>query len=135
MRRYLPKYDDIGISRERYIELLHFCRQYPEWIKEASQQIGGSGHGSGQGTHGSGSVSDPVFAAVQRREKYLDKIQMVHTSAMEAGGAEWYGMLISNICYGVPLASLDPTDVPTSNRNAYYAIKKRFFGILDIKKR
>ena len=134
MRRYLPKYEDIGISRERYIELLHFCRQYPEWIRDATNQIGCSGHGNGQVTHGSGSVSDPVFAAVQRREKYLDKIQMVSTSALEAGGDAWYGVLISNVCYGIPLANLDPTDAPTSNLHAYFAVKKRFFGILNAKK-
>ena len=134
MRRYQPKYEDIGISRERYIELLHFCRQYPEWIRDATNQIGCSGHGNSQGTHGSGSVSDPVFAAVQRREKYLDKIQMVHSSALEAGGDEWYSLLISNICYGIPLSSLDLSDAPTSNRNAYFAVKKRFFGVLDKKK-
>lgn len=30
--RYTPCWKQIGISQERYFELLHFCRQYPEWL-------------------------------------------------------------------------------------------------------
>ena len=38
--RYLPCWKQIGISQDRYQELLHFCRQYPEWKMEANSLIG-----------------------------------------------------------------------------------------------
>ena len=60
--RYLPCWKQIGISQDRYTELLHFCRQYPEWKAEANSLLGiraikmdGLPHGSGK--------SDPVAAA------------------------------------------------------------------------
>ena len=38
--RYLPCWKQIGISQDRYTELLHFCRQYPEWKAEANSLLG-----------------------------------------------------------------------------------------------
>ena len=33
--KYTPVAAQIGISKARYMELLHFCRQYDDWKKEA----------------------------------------------------------------------------------------------------
>ena len=73
--RYLPCWKQIGISQDRYTELLHFCRQYPEWKAEANSLLGiraikmdGLPHGSGK--------SDPTSAAAMQRERLLAKIQV-----------------------------------------------------------
>lgn len=132
MRRYVPDYSDAGISRERYQELLHFARQYPEWTAKAEECLGptavrlsadGSSHGSG--------VSDPTLQAVVRRERYEAKRSMVDKAAIAAGGEEWHTTLILNVCYGRPLWQLDQAAMPTSDRNSYYRVRKRFFVELN----
>ncbi len=35
--RYTPCWKQIGISQERYLELVYFCRQYPEWLSNIQQ--------------------------------------------------------------------------------------------------
>ena len=65
--RYIPCWKQIGIAKDRYLELLHFCRQYPEWQMEAASLIGIQGmkmDGQPRGTK----KHDPVAAAAERRE-------------------------------------------------------------------
>ena len=130
MRRYIPDYSDAGISRERYYELLHFCRQYPEWKKSAASLLGTSAQRYSTEAHAAGTVSDPTERAAVKRETYLRRIQIVDMAAINAGD-KWCDTLIRNICYGVPLAAIDPIMMPTSNRNAYFAMKKKCFVLLD----
>ena len=80
--RYLPCWQQIGISKDRYQELLHYCRQYPEWKTEANSLLGiravkmdGQPHGSGK--------SDPVAMAAERRDRLLSKIKLVDDCARE----------------------------------------------------
>ena len=56
--RYLPCWKNIGISASRYRELLHFCRQYPEWKTEANSLLGIRAIKADGLPHGSG-TSDP----------------------------------------------------------------------------
>ena len=130
MRRYIPDYSDEGISRERYYELLHFCRQYPEWKKSAASLLGTSAQRYSTEAHAAGTVSDPTERAAAKRETYLNRIQIVDTAAYNAGNA-WSDTLIRNVCYGVPLAAIDPIMMPSSNRNTYFVVKKKFFVLLD----
>ena len=69
----MPCWKQIGISQDRYRELLHFCRQYPEWKTEANSLLGiraikmdGQPHGSGK--------SDPVAMAAEKRENRADRV-------------------------------------------------------------
>lgn len=61
MRHYIPNWEAIGIKRERYLELLHFCRQYPDWRTEAASLLGVHGQSLTGMPHGT-SVGDPVAA-------------------------------------------------------------------------
>ena len=131
--RYLPCWKQIGISQDRYTELLHFCRQYPEWKAEANSLIGiravkidGLPHGSGK--------SDPTAAAAERREKLLAKIQVVDECAKAIGGGEWYAAIIQNVCIGRPYTQMDRALMPTSDKNAYFRKRREFFELLNKKR-
>ena len=128
--RYLPCWQQIGISKDRYQELLHYCRQYPEWKTEANSLLGikavkmdGQPHGSGK--------SDPVAMAAERRDRLLNKIQLVDDCAREIGGGEWYAAIIQNVCIGRPYEQMDRALMPTSERNAFFKIRRLFFDKLN----
>ena len=128
--RYLPCWQQIGISKDRYQELLHYCRQYPEWKTEANSLLGikavkmdGQPHGSGK--------SDPVAMAAERRDRLLNKIQLVDDCAREIGGGEWYAAIIQNVCIGRPYEQMDRAPMPTSEKNAFFKIRRMFFNLLN----
>ena len=131
--RYLPCWKQIGISQDRYQELLHFCRQYPEWKKEAASMLGiravkmdGLPHGSGK--------SDPVHLAAERRERLIEKIAIVDECARAIEGGEWYAAIIQNVCLGKSYQQMDRALMPTSDANAFFKRRREFFDILNKKK-
>lgn len=128
--RYIPCWRQIGISKDRYIELLHFCRQYPEWIREAGSLLGIRGMKLDGQPHGSGK-SDPVALAAERREKLMEKIGIVDSCARAVANGEWYAALIQNICMGQPYSQIDVTLMPTSNRQGYFQRRREFFDLLN----
>ena len=131
--RYLPCWKQIGISKDRYIELLHFCRQYPEWKAEANSLLGiraikmdGLPHGSGK--------SDPVAMAAEKRERLMVKIGLIDECARAIGAGEWYAAIIQNVCIGKSYTQMDRALMPTSDRNAFFKQRRDFFDMLDKKK-
>ena len=130
--RYLPCWKQIGISKDRYRELLHFCRQYPEWKTEANSLLGIRAVKNDGMPHGSGK-SDPVAMAAERREKLMAKIRIVDDCAKAIDEGEWYAAIIQNVCIGRAYEKMDRALMPTSNRNAFFEKRKDFFKMLDIK--
>ena len=131
--RYLPCWEKIGITPSRYRELLHFCRQYPEWKTEAASLIGiraikmdGMPHGTGR--------SDPVAIAAEKREKLMEKIAMVDECAKAIDNGDWYASIIQNVCIGRSYEQMDRALMPTSNKNAYFKKRTEFFELLNKKK-
>lgn len=131
--RYIPCWKQIGISKDRYIELLHFCRQYPEWKIEANSLIGIRGLKMDGQPKGTGR-SDPVATAAERRESLTRKIDLVDECAKNINGGEWYAAIIQNVCMGRAYNQLDATIMPTSFRKAYFKARREFFDLLDKKK-
>ena len=128
--RYLPCWQQIGISKDRYQELLHYCRQYPEWKTEANSLLGikaikmdGQPHGNGK--------SDPVAMAAERRDRLLTKIKLVDDCAREIGGGDWYAAIIQNVCIGRPYEQMDRALKPTSEKHAFFKIRRMFFDLLN----
>ena len=107
--RYLPCWKQIGISQDRYRELLHFCRQYPEWKTEVSM-------------------------AAERREKLIEKIAIVDDCAREIEGGVWYSAIIQNVCIGKSYTQMDRALMPTSDANAFFRRRREFFDILNKRK-
>ena len=128
--RYLPCWKQIGISQDRYRELLHFCRQYPEWKREASSLLGIKAVKMDGQPHGS-NVGDPVAAAAEKREKLMERIGIVDRCAKAVDSGAWYASIIQNVCIGRAYEQMDRALMPTSDRNAYFKRRREFFELLD----
>lgn len=131
--RYIPCWKQIGIAKDRYLELLHFCRQYPEWQMEAASLIGIQGtkmDGQPRGTK----KHDPVAAAAERREKLMNKIGVVDSCAREIGNGEWYAAIIQNVCMAKPYSIIDKALMPTSDKNTYFKKRREFFILINERK-
>ena len=131
--RYLPCWKQIGISQDRYRELLHFCRQYPEWKTEANSLVGIRAIKADGQPHGSGK-SDPVAMAAEKREKLIEKITIVDECARAIDNGAWYASIIHNVCMGRSYEQMDRALLPTSDKNAYFKKRREFFDLLDKKK-
>lgn len=128
--RYLPCWKQIGISQDRYRELLHFCRQYPEWKKEANSLLGIRAIKTDGLPHGSGN-SDPVAIAAEKREKLIEKIAIVDSCARAVDDGAWFASIIQNVCIGRSYEQMDRALMPTSDKNAYFKKRREFFELLD----
>ena len=128
--RYLPCWKQIGITKDRYQELLHFCRQYPEWKTEANSLLGIKAVKMDGQPHGSG-ISDPVAMAAEKRDRLLSKIKIFDDCARQIGGGEWYAAIIQNVCIGRPYEQMDRALMPTSEKNAFFKIRRMFFDLLN----
>lgn len=130
MLNYKPKWEDFGISRFRYDELVAFCRQYPEKKAEAASLLGvGSQRldGMPRGTD----VSDPVGRAAERRESLLNDIALIEKCAMNVEGGKWFAALIQNICMRKAYQYIDSLILPTSKRCTFFKQRRQFFILLD----
>lgn len=132
MRRYLPKWEEYGIDRERYLELLHMCRQYPLWKQNLADLTGIQAIKIDSQPHGSG-VGDPVALLAEKRERYVIKVDLIDSCALAIDNGIWARALILNICYGQPFSTIDPVIMPTAKRNTFFKRRKEFFLLLNEK--
>ena len=130
MRNYVPCWEKIGISKERYLELLHYCRQYDQWRRDAASLVGIRGMAMDGQPHGSG-IGDPVFAAVERRNAIISKVQLVERCALAVDGGIWFNALVENVCRAKPYNMIDPVLMPTSNKSAFFQARKKFFLLIN----
>jgi len=131
--RYTPVANQIGITKARYLELLHFCRQYDDWKREANSLLGISAIRMDGLPHGSGK-SDPVARAAERRERLLAKMSIVEGCAKAAGSGEWEKALIEHVCRKKTwrdIKDLEPEILPTSDSNTFYKRRREFFDMLN----
>lgn len=128
--RYVPCWKQIGISKDRYQQLLHFCRQYPEWKIEADSLLGIRAVKADGMPHGSGK-QDPVAMAAEKREKLMSKMAIVEECAMAVGRGAWYKAIIQNICIGKAYSQMESVLMPSSHKAAFFAKRREFFMLLD----
>ena len=131
--RFLPCWRQIGITHERYQELVHYCRQYPQWQAEASSLLGIRATKNDGMPHGTG-ISDPVAMAAERRDKLLAKMAIVDECAREIGEGKWYAAMIQHVCMQKKYEQIEKTLMPTSDRNAFYKQRRNFFKLIDKRK-
>lgn len=134
MRIYVP--GTWEISKERYIELRAFCRQYPNWQTEASTMLGVTGAGLDDMPHGT-DPGDPTARTVERREKLMDKMRLVERCAAAIDGGRWYKAIMLNVCNGTPweiIRDLNPETLKSNHRNHFFKARRMFFNLLDKEK-
>ena len=118
-----------GMSEARYLELLNFCMQYGEKKDELrSMTFLTNGEGGGR----SGRVSRPTEEIALRRARLETDIGMIEASAVEAGGVVVAPFILKNVTEKMHYRVLG--NVPCGI-NQFYRMRRRFFEILDSKKR
>lgn len=118
-----------SISRYAYAELRAFCRQYGEKKSRAAALAGVSSPALTGMPHATG-ISDPVSRAVERRERLLRDCNMIEQAAAIPSDGAWYHALILNCCHGIGYLYMDPTILPTANRNAFFRARREFYWLL-----
>lgn len=128
------KKNEYWISKHRYYELKHFCLQYPEWTKEL-QSINGfvSNAISTVKTLSSGLVDDPTSKCAIIRVYYKNLIEMVNSSAKETD------IILGNYIFKAVTQGMSYDYLKTNFnipccKETYYAMYRRFFWILSMKR-
>lgn len=121
----LNKYD---ISKNRYRELLYFCRQYREKkIKLASSYTVGRCNLTGM--PGGGALNDSTQAMALNNIQLEKDIKLIEETAVEVAGT-LADYIISNVCDDVPYRYIGaPCGI-----NQFYNIRRKFFWLLAKKK-
>ena len=132
IRSEVSKKNEYWIEKHRYYELKHFCMQYPIW-KKLIGYIDGMAHVSDSEIR-SKSISDPVLRCVQQRECYISNCKMIEKTANETDSVV-APYLLKGITEGLSYDSLNDKEVMPFSKNRYYEMYRKFFWILDYKRR
>lgn len=119
------------IPKHRYLELKNFCLQYPDWKLALNSITLLQTHSE---ISSSGNFSTPTETIVFKRMEYSRNITMVEDTAKEADYA-LYQWLVKGITGSYSYDYLKyQLSIPAS-RDMYYDRYRKFFWILDKKRR
>lgn len=90
----LSKKNQFYISKHRYLELKHFCLQYPEWVEELREIDGMVGRGEGE-IKGDRQASDPTAYAAMRRMILQKNIDLVRRAVQETDSSLFYWLFLA----------------------------------------
>ena len=117
------------LSKHRYLELEHFCRQYPDWKRQIQALEPRVSKSWDFGT-GSSEFNRPVEELVIRRDKLLRKIKMVDDAGEEADKSIGRH-LVKSITEGIAFPKMKLLyDIPCE-KDMWYDRRRRFFWLLD----
>lgn len=126
------------ITWDEYKELDYFCRQYARKKRDADALLTlrvstptpvQSADGSGEFTpRGGGSVSDPVSAAAEKRERLLRDVAVIDKAAQLAGD-DLAPYLLRAVTTRDGVQKVIASGCPCSERT-FYRMRRRFFYIL-----
>ena len=133
IRPEVSKNKEYWISRERYYELAHFCRQYKDWKKLYFEAL----------TEGSAQISkintdgiewaNPTAKAVEKADRYFQNYRMIEESAEETDSIFGKYILLS-VTEGKSYAVIRALfDIPCG-KDFFYKLYRRFFYILHLKR-
>lgn len=130
MRKYIP--DKYQISRDKYIELSAFCRQYAEYKRNLNECYGLSASVISDMPR-AGSRTSTVESTAERAEKYLRKIELIENTVKSVCEADkgLYPYLLKCVTEGVSWEY--NTGVPCG-RSTYYELRRKFFYELSQKR-
>lgn len=129
IRPEMSKKNPYWISRERYYELLHFCKQYNDWIREYNKlsriETGNINYISGVKTEES---------KVERRAIELasirSKMDLVDAAA-ETTGRDVKDYILKGVIDGLTYNDMAARETLPFSRDYYYECYRRFFYELD----
>lgn len=119
-----------GMNRWRYRELQAYCRQYPEWARKAEGYLQAKTQILSDMPKATRSISEVEYA-VLKREKYLQRMQIIEQCAKEADPC-LHKAIIQNVCYGKSFGHLQGVAY-CGNRNKFFRARRAFFVLLHEK--
>lgn len=127
MNERTKRYEDAGISRDRYMELKFIARQY-DAMRRAEERIQRGEYDRKPSKNGKWRQSDPTGnEAVSRIERsFAPRIRAIEEAAKEAGADLWRFVLRS-VARGETYERMGPP----CGRRQFYQMRRRFFIELD----
>ena len=124
-RTSISKKNKYWISKHRYLELRHFCLQYPEWKSQLRDAAWCQGE-----TGGDRQWADPTCKSLYACEELISKIRMVERCAMLADDqiGEWILKAVTEDLSFVTLSMV--YEIPCG-KDMYYDRYRRFFWLLS----
>lgn len=131
VRSKLSKNNKYYIPEHRFLELKHFCLQYPKWMEALnSMVIFGCTEYDKQRLSKTNNVFDPTMREVLIRQFYRDRIAMIEKAAglSDTLLSRW---VLIGVTEGRSYDNMKMMmDIPC-DRNTYYDRYRKFFYILD----
>lgn len=121
-----------NISPHRYMELYHFCLQYPEWqdeIKYKTDTVKSIQITDMPMTHGG--ISDPTQDLAVRLAGLMEASKIIEDTAAEAGEEIGQYILKAVTTEGCTYHYLRTVCNIPCGKNMYYERRKKFFWLLD----
>lgn len=117
------------ITSYRYRELYNWCRQYGEW-KSKLRECYSLNSRQSIGLNSSGK-SDPTATAAIQAEYYSRNVELIEATA-NAVDPIIGKFIIENVANGTPYEYLGN---PPCGRRQFYEYRRKFFYLLDLKKK
>lgn len=126
----ISKRNPYYISRERYMELRHFCLQYKEWKHALGQLNGWEATRNDAGGIVPGNVpADPTERQAILRAYYSERMRMVEQCA-EKTERVIAPYLLKAVTEDLAYQHLQAKGVPCG-RQVYYTLYRKFFWLLS----
>lgn len=119
---YLPK--------EVFLTTVHFCRQYPYWLKELDLAFDANkGIAYDKARVQTSNDYDSTSELGIRRAAMSGKIDLINDTAREIAGHQ-FKWLILGCCYGEPFYKLRQRGIPCG-KDLYYKQRRMFYYLLS----
>lgn len=133
IRPEIAKDSPFYISKHRYYELKHFCMQYPEWKRERANIDGLLRKGDGNGR--SARNPDLTAAYAEARAYYSERIDLINKTAAETTNEEFGPMLVTAITEEISYGMMVANGWIFCSKELWYAAYRKFFWLLDKKRK
>lgn len=123
------------VEKHRFYELKHFCLQYPIWKKKYAEiKVASSKPIDEITSSGRSGYSDPTGNQAADIAMYGDRIKLIESIAMVAdpGLCDY---ILKGVTEDLSYTCLRTRHNIPCSRNTYYDRYRRFFWLLDVKKK
>lgn len=131
MRNEISQKNPYYLSKHRYLELKHFCLQYPEWKSEYQKLCDGVLYSTSVLTSRShNSLSDPVGDMASRMSDLAEKMNLVESSA-KAVDPVLGRYIFEGVTADKTYTWLKTAENIPCGKNLYYTYVRKFYDILS----
>lgn len=120
------------IPKEKYLELKHFCLQYPDWKKACRNLLNIPGNTLHLGTKPT-DYPDPTAATAIMLNEYSNKIEMIRSTAEEAD-SKLSNYILLSVTLGLSYPTLSTVYHIPCGKDMFYDRYRRFFWLLSNKR-